>query len=179
MCRICEHPERDNIDSALLINTPVEAIAAYYELPEEDIQKHRERCSSYTMSMDEFDAMVAKEVAGSSISQPLVHPESLQRQIHLREADYLTSVLQEYMVTLKSTGREIQRSLREAREFNMPIKHVLGQSLVDLYLGCGGEVRQTVKTLADVSKQLKEPSLQELAEAGIPQVMIVGRGATV
>lgn len=180
-CVICNHPERDNIDSAFLINTPIEVIAEHYNLPIEDLSKHQAKCANFTMSMDEFDAMVKKEVSLSSSpseAHNLTHPESLQRQINLREADYLTAVLQEYMITLKSTGREIQRSIKMAHDMQMPLKHALGQSIVDLYLGTGGEVRQTIKTLSDIGKQIRDAELGDsLGVAGVPQVVIMGRPA--
>ena len=177
-CKICTHSERDNIDSALLLNTPLEVIASHYDIPVSDVKQHKERCVPFTMSMDEFDGMVKREMAAyaSPDTQPLDHPDSLQRQINLREADYLTAVLQDYMITLKSTGREIQRCLKRANDSDIPAKNLLGQSLVDLYIGTGGEVRQTIKTLSDVGKQLRENDLMELTgTTGGPQIVIMGR----
>ncbi len=177
-CVVCTHSERDDIDAALLIHTPIEAVAQHYGLSVEDIKYHQKRCSPYTMTPDEFDSMVLEEVLSSSPSkaQEIKHPESLQRQINLREADYLTTVLQEYMVTLKATGREILHSMRMAQELKIPLKSILGQSVVDLYIGTGGEVRQTIKTLSDIGKQIRDSETLDASIAnGAPQIMIVGR----
>lgn len=169
MCAICEHPNRADIENAILnISTDsgltIDTIAEQYHL---DITELRDHALFHT-------ALVAPLETVTSEPQPNV---SLARRMKLREADVLTAVNNEYMVTLKAMGRRINRlasvSSIDVEDSNkqMELAKLLTKPMVDLYVGLGGEIRQNVRAMAEVDRMLNGPQdngssgLQALADA--------------
>lgn len=169
MCSICGHPNRADIENAILnISTDsgltIDTIAEQYDL---DITELRDHALFHT-------ALVAPLEAVTSEPQSSV---SLARKMKLREADMLTAVNNEYMVTLKAMGRRINKLANvssidaEDVEKRVELAKLLTKPMVDLYVGLGGEIRQNVRAMAEVDRMLNGPQdngssgLQALADA--------------
>ena len=171
-CSICEHPERVNIESALLSGQKVKQVSKFYKVELGELTQHAGNCAAYVMSLDEFDAMVAEET--KDIKGGYIKPGSLQRQLNIREGDILAGVAHEYMTTLKNLGRRINKfiNMSDSDEGLARQMKFLRLPVANLYVQIGAEIRQTVKTMADIDKQLNvaEPEspltgLQVLASA--------------
>jgi len=158
-CPICEWDERVNIDSALLAGQPVEKVAKFYNLDVEVLEHHKNFCASYLLSLDEFDAMVAKDLVGKEKENANAGSKkrgSLQRSLALREGDLLAATSQELFTTLKNIGRKINRFVDEATTPDglAAQQRFLKLPLCQMYVGIASEIRQTVKTMADIDKQV-------------------------
>lgn len=143
-CPICDSPDRAEIETALLSIGDSELqnldeIAKVYELDIDDLQRHAL-----------FHSPIAVTVTGDVVDET----PSIARQLKLREADMLAATAAEYMITLKLTGRCI-RNMAQQDEYSFARK--LTKPLVDLYIGTGGEMRATLKTLAELKAQIEGP----------------------
>lgn len=182
-CRICNHPDRAEIESAILTMTAdappndknsIEAIAAQYNVPLNELKMHalfhtplvgdgdiEELQSAEPESGEQPDAEVAKAAPR----------DSLTRRMKLREADMLAAVGNEYLVTLKTMGRRINKLAQvssidiEDEEKQLKLAKLLTKPMVDLYVGLGGEIRQTVKTMAELDRLLNGP--EDTAATGL------------
>lgn len=144
-CSICAHYKRAEIENAILNMSPENT-----ELTLESIAK------DYNVQLNELKIhalMHTQIVTGAPGEQT-----SIARQLKLKEADILASVVTEYMVTLKSIGRRIN-----ALTYQENFEQLLSKPVVELYLGTGGEIRSTVKTLAELNGILNGP---EMTNAG-------------
>ncbi|MEG2479896.1 MAG: hypothetical protein RSA50_06460 [Mucinivorans sp.] len=89
--------------------------------------------------------------------------ESLTRRMKLREADMLSAVSNEYLVTLKTMGRRINKLASvssidvEDEDKQLRLARLLTKPMTDLYIGLGGEIRQTIKTMAELDRMLNGP----------------------
>lgn len=182
-CRICNHPDRAEIENAILTMTAdappndensIEAIAAQYNVPLNELKMH---ALFHTPLVGDGDIEVLKD-AGSETLTATVGSEqfeieseaaktaprdSLTRRMKLREADMLAAVGNEYLVTLKTMGRRINKLAQvssidiEDEEKQLKLAKLLTKPMVDLYVGLGGEIRQTVKTMAELDRLLNGP----------------------
>jgi hypothetical protein len=185
-CKICKHLERHEIDNALLAGTPIQVIAKHYNLTTHAIRDHKEKCVSYTLSLDEFDRMVAtrlgsvaltgepetvdaslsgQEVDNATIaSKQLTEPGSIRRQINLREADHLNTALIEYVGTLKNLGKKINSAIdcmdpiNPKAEEALWAKSMLSKQVCDMYVGIGENINKTVRNLAEINQLLNGPT---------------------
>lgn len=164
-CCICNHDQRTDIESALLAGQTVEAVADFYKVNTKALENHKCNCSIYLMSLDEFDQEVASQLVNLNHpgGQTLVQPGSIQRQLKLKEADLLAATAQEYMVTLKNLGRKINKALNDFEEEPMLSQMLLKKATCDMYVQIGGEIRQTVRTMAELSQLLNADSDESLA----------------
>lgn len=150
-CKVCEHANRAQIESALLNMSSdnkaitVATIAAQYELKVEEVKAHAL-----------WHAPMVMEYQGEE-AEP---QDSITRKLKIREADMLRAVAEEYMVTLKSVGRKINTVMSPSADGDidglLAIK-LLTRPIVDLYVGVGGEIRATIKTLAELNQLLNGP----------------------
>lgn len=130
------------------------------------------------MSVDEALAYVSDKYECSS-DELKVHAlfhmpngqESLARRVKLREADILTDVIDEYKDTLQAMGLHIKGLMSKAEDKEVAVAKMLTKPMTEMYLGLGGEIRQSVKTLAELDRLLNGPEdstgtgLVALAEA--------------
>lgn len=188
-CSICDSALRSDIENAILNMTSsgdgctLEQIAEAYGVDKEELKIHamfhtplvsaeelepKVRAATKVEGMDEFQLTEEEE-------KPLRN--SLTRQMRLRETDLLQEVTNEYLITLKAMGRRINR-LIVVKEIDgddddqaYRMAKLLTKPAVDLYLGLGGEIRQTVKTISDIDRAINGPKdgtssgLQALADA--------------
>lgn len=171
-CMICNHPKRDEIENALLTmvfdappnaSNSIEAIADQYSVSLEELKMH---AMFHTPLVGDGDvASINKKTAAvdNADGNVTTSRDSLTRKIKLREADMLATVGREYLVTLKTMGRRINKLAQissidvEDEEKQLKLAKLLTKPMVDLYIGLGGEIRQTVKTMAELDRMLNGP----------------------
>lgn len=165
-CEICNHPERAEIENAILSMTAdappneqssIESIAEQFKVPLDQLKMH---ALFHTPLVGDGDIEELHTCPDASVAAPR---ESLTRKMKLREADMLAAVGQEYLVTLKTMGRRINKLAQvssldaEDEEKQLKLAKLLTKPMVDLYVGLGGEIRQTVKTMAELDRMLNGP----------------------
>ena len=190
-CRICNHPDRAEIENAILTMTAdappndensIEAIAAQYNVPLNELKMH---ALFHTPLVGDGDIETLKDAGAETLTATVgseqfeieseaakaVPRDSLTRRMKLREADMLAAVGNEYLVTLKTMGRRINKLAQvssidiEDEEKQLKLAKLLTKPMVDLYVGLGGEIRQTVKTMAELDRLLNGP--EESATSGL------------
>ena len=179
-CKICNHPDRAEIENAILTMTAdappneknsIEQIAEQYKVDLDELKMH---ALFHTPLVGDGDVEELRNEGGvcdtpmpdvptvecASKTEPR---DSLTRRMKLREADMLAAVGQEYLVTLKTMGRRINKLAQvssidiEDEEKQLKLAKLLTKPMVDLYVGLGGEIRQTVKTMAELDRLLNGP----------------------
>jgi len=195
-CTLCQHPDRAEIEAAILnmtVSTPpsdIDSIAEAFNVDPLELRQHAlfhvpltdesdlEAVASYQSALDgaNLDDIPQLAPEPGAVGGPEPRP-SLTRKMKLREADMLMAVANEYLVTLKTMGRRINKLAStssidvEDEEKQLKLARLLTKPMVDLYVGIGGEIRQTVKATAELNKLLNGPEegqnsgLQALAAA--------------
>lgn len=182
MCTICNHPDRAEIENAILSMTDgskisIEAIAEQYDVSLSDLKMH---ALFHTPLVDAADIEELRDAesltmtAGGTEQTEVVRAaprDSLTRRMKLREADLLAAVGNEYLVTIKTMGRRINKLAQvseidiEDNDRQLKLAKLLTKPMVDLYVGLGGEIRQTVKTMAELDRLLNGP--EDSATSGL------------
>lgn len=182
MCTICNHPDRAEIENAILsmtdgLNTSIEVIAKQYDVSLADLKMHALFHTPLVSAADieELrDAETLTPTAGDTEQTEVVRAaprDSLTRRMKLREADLLAAVGNEYLVTVKTMGRRINKLAQvseidvEDNDRQLKLAKLLTKPMVDLYVGLGGEIRQTVKTMAELDRLLNGP--EDSATSGL------------
>ena len=155
MCTICNHANRTEIENAVLNissaegSLSIENIADHYRISIDDLKMH---------------AMFHTPMVGADIFESKDEEKtSLTRKMKLREADMLSSLNAEYLVTLKSMGRRLNKLAspsqldEEDEDKQFKFSKLLTKPMVELYLGLGGEIRQNIKAMADIERLLNGP----------------------
>jgi len=155
--------------------TPV-AIAKFYKIDIQEITNHKNFCAIYLLSLDEFEEEMAKQFANNpdyapahnahnahnthtgigTVNTGIKKPGSIQRSLSLREGDLLAATSQELFMTLKNIGRKINKFIdnSDTPDGLAEQQRFLRLPMCQMYVGIAGEIRQTVKTMADIDKQL-------------------------
>ena len=182
MCTICNHPDRAEIENAILsmtdgVKTSIEVIAEQYDVSLADLKMH---ALFHTPLVDAADIEELRDAetltmtAGDTEQTEVVRAtprDSLTRRMKLREADLLAAVGNEYLVTMKTMGRRINKLAQvseidiEDNDRQLKLAKLLTKPMVDLYVGLGGEIRQTVKTMAELDRLLNGP--EDSATSGL------------
>lgn len=181
-CSICTHNDRAEIENALLNLTSkdtvsdfsIDHIAEQYDLSLDELKMH---ALFHTPLIGDADL----EKLEQSTNEPIPTNTSLTRRMKLREADILATINNEYLVTLKAMGRRINKlasisSIDEEDELNKTmLAKLLTKPMVDLYVGLGSEIRQTVKTMAEVDRLLNGP--EDGVNSGLAALAAAIRGS--
>lgn len=162
VCTICNRSDRAEIEAAILAMSPgcakgsqfsVESIAGRFNVDVEELKAH---ALFHTPVVGEQDL-------GCEVPKDRQR-DSLTRKMHLREADLLSEVSNEYLTTLKNMGRRINSLLNSGAEGGLieedrqlKTAKLLTKPMVELYLGLGSEIRSNVKVMADLDRQLNGP----------------------
>ena len=178
LCTICNHPDRAEIENAILsmtdgLKTSIEVIAEQYDVSLADLKMH---ALFHTPLVDAADIEELRdaETLGDTEQTEVVRAvprDSLTRRMKLREADLLAAVGNEYLVTMKTMGRRINKLAQvseidiEDNDRQLKLAKLLTKPMVDLYVGLGGEIRQTVKTMAELDRLLNGP--EDSATSGL------------
>ena len=175
LCTICNHPDRAEIENAILsmtdgLKTSIEVIAKQYDVSLADLKMH---ALFHTPLVGAADIEELRD-AGDTVLTEVVRAtprDSLTRRMKLREADLLAAVGNEYLVTMKTMGRRINKLAQvseidiEDNDRQLKLAKLLTKPMVDLYVGLGGEIRQTVKTMAELDRLLNGP--EDSATSGL------------
>lgn len=175
LCTICNHPDRAEIENAILsmtdgVKTSIEVIAEQYDVSLADLKMH---ALFHTPLVGAEDIEELRD-AGDTEQPEVVGAtprDSLTRRMKLREADLLAAVGNEYLVTMKTMGRRINKLAQvseidiEDNDRQLKLAKLLTKPMVDLYVGLGGEIRQTVKTMAELDRLLNGP--EDSATSGL------------
>lgn len=146
-CPICNSPDVLEIEQALMCGQSVEDVASQFSVSIDQLKVHA--CFHV--------AGLGAEVIGEG------NKDSLARKMKLREADMLSVVSKEYLGTLRTMGKRINKLASvsgidvEDEEKQLKLSKLLTKSMVDLYIGLGTEIRQTVKTMAELDRMLNGP----------------------
>lgn len=131
-CRICSHPKRAEIEDKLMsargteeLDTVIDQVSKEYKLSKIDLKVHMTlHC---TVMEDAKDAV------------------SMADKIKMNEADTLRETIKNYLVTLTNTGTKLNDILEDGDDAQT--LRMIQKPIVDLYLGCGAEIRGTVEAL--------------------------------
>ena len=179
LCTICNHPDRAEIENAILsmtdgLKTSIEVIAEQYDVSLADLKMHALFHTPLVGAADIEELRDADMTAGDTVLTEVVRAaprDSLTRRMKLREADLLAAVGNEYLVTMKTMGRRINKLAQvseidiEDNDRQLKLAKLLTKPMVDLYVGLGGEIRQTVKTMAELDRLLNGP--EDSATSGL------------
>lgn len=172
MCKICSNNSRMDIESAVIRMTEdhehtIDEIAEQFGVDVDELKMHALFHTPLVRACD-LDPNYEEKPQPFNAS---CH-DSLTRQMKLREADLLSEVANNYLLTLKTMGRRINRMAQivsidvEDEEKEVKLAKLLTKPMVELYLGAGGEIRQTVKTMAEINHLLNgeaDPTASGLA----------------
>lgn len=178
LCTICNHPDRAEIENAILSmtdgsKTSIEVIAEQYDVSLADLKMHALFHTPLVGAAD-LEELRDAETLGDIEQTEVVRAaprDSLTRRMKLREADLLAAVGNEYLVTMKTMGRRINKLAQvseidiEDNDRQLKLAKLLTKPMVDLYVGLGGEIRQTVKTMAELDRLLNGP--EDSATSGL------------
>lgn len=178
LCTICNHPDRAEIENAILSmtdgsKTSIEVIAEQYDVSLADLKMHA-LFHTPLVGVADLEELRDAEALGDTEQTEVVRAaprDSLTRRMKLREADLLAAVGNEYLVTMKTMGRRINKLAQvseidiEDNDRQLKLAKLLTKPMVDLYVGLGGEIRQTVKTMAELDRLLNGP--EDSATSGL------------
>lgn len=138
-CVICEHPKRKEIEEFLLFSNfgndkmTLADIAQKFSVKLEDLQVHALMHTPLSRLEDER--------IGVSIAAELKKSEAAQ----------LNALAEEYWVTLRSVGADIRKTVADK---NNGGARMLTKQVVDLYIGTGTGLRQTIESIVDMNQKL-------------------------
>lgn len=89
---------------------------------------------------------------------PKNNGESLASKLAFSEAETLTVSCNEYMATLQRLGDVISTTLTASGADCSEVSKLFSKPFVDLYLGTGREIRETIKLLADTYADMNADS---------------------
>ena len=164
-CVVCKHAHRGEIEAVLYRMTPenanklLEQLSEAYDIDLEILQRH----AMFHACMD---------------LSPQGDQTSIVRQIKLRETDLLAQCAKDYADTLTLVGSRIRtRARNESDKDGMDdirFERAMTKGLVELYLGCGDNVRKTIKDIADINQILNGPKDDGLSGLGALAAAIAG-----
>lgn len=161
-CNICNHHQRREIEDYILaVDTPgfqmsLNDVAVQFGVSLQDLQVHA-LMHTPLIRLEE----IPEEEADNNIT-------SIAASLKKQEAGILYAVAEEYFHTFKQTGKEIRQRLAPARDMTDPdaaIKKMLPKEMVDLYIGAGNNIRQTVNSIVDMNQKVNgesDPALDAL-----------------
>jgi uncharacterized protein YukE len=85
------------------------------------------------------------------------------------EANMLYAAAEEYFSTLRQTGKEIRQRIKPLQQADLTDDKIkikaLPSEMVELYIGCGGNLRQIITSIADINQKVNgegDPALKAL-----------------
>lgn len=169
LCNICNHPDRAEIEMAVLSISPsnpkltLEAIADAFGVSCDELRVHSLMHSPLALDFSEDSAECVvrcfQEKAGSTSGQSVdasavpYNAESIVEKVGMREGDVLQATVNEYLTTLKTLGRRIKYYASD-RSDEYAFSNFCSKAVVDLYLGCGAEIRQSIKEISALNSAL-------------------------
>ena len=164
-CPICSHANREEIEAVLYRVTSknsddmLQKLADTYDIDVEAFETH----AMFHASLD---------------LTPAGEETSIVRQLKLRETDMLAQCAKDYADTMTLVGARIRAKARKESDADgledTRFERSMTKSLVELYLGCGDNVRKTVKDIADINQTLNGPKDEGLSGLGALAAAISG-----
>lgn len=151
-CVICSHPERKAIEEYLIAsdygsnNMSMKEIADKFKVNVQDLQVHA--------LMHTPIAQLEGDAVGDSIAA----------NVKKREANLLSSMADEYYITLKAVGRNIRSTIENDDDGGAKL---VTKQMVDLYIGAGNNLRQTMESLVTMNQKIngeQDSGMQALAD---------------
>lgn len=140
-CRICSHPHRAEIESAILDSPKTETL--------------QELSKKYDVDVTELQAHACMHSPLGVETKDFVNRGSITREAKTHEVDMLMAAACNYANTIEVLGTKISK---EAEKSDMvTFSRNVARSTVDLYLGAGGELRNTIKEIANINAILNGP----------------------
>lgn len=184
-CPVCNHAERREIELAILSISPsrpelsLEVIADAYDLSVDDLRVHALMHTPLALdfSQESTDALVEQfkvkagfvDEHGAASHQAPVVPNIKTRsritdKVNMREGDILLAAANEYLTTMQILGKRITTyATARGPEMEMALPNFCTKAIVDLYIGCGSEIRQAIKGINDLNTSLNGSNDSSLA----------------
>lgn len=146
-CKVCDSMRRAEIETALLNMDPnsdihnLSAIAKEFNVPENDLKVHVLMHTPLGIKENDFENK----------------QESIAYNAKVREVYILEQVANEYLVTLKNLGNRLNCMMAASSIEDLGFEKFVTKPVVDMYIGTGAEIRQTVKAMADVDRLVNGP----------------------
>lgn len=134
ICVICESSHRHQIELDLLSGESLESI----------FNRYKSVVSGLTIDQLKIHAVCHIKMPDQSSSG-----ESIATKLAFKEVQALTTSCNEYMATLQRIGGVIDKQLTGVENGDCTIQQAISKSLVDLYIGTGTQIRETVKLLTE------------------------------
>ena len=149
MCRVCEHKERIDIESALLAGQPMDKVAVRYKVKMEELAAHKENCSHY-LNLGDLNGLEVSFVDDSGKKH-----SPLQGSLYANEDHALASTQQQLLTTFKKATRQISRAydMMDSGEGVKAARQILTKSVLDHHVGLASEIRQVSKARAELDRQ--------------------------
>lgn len=164
-CAVCKHKHRDEIEAVLYRMTPKDADSMLQQLSE-----------AYDIDIEQFQKHAMFHACMDLTAQG--EETSIVRQIKLRETDLLAQCAKDYADTLTLVGSRIRTKARNESDKDgmddVRFERAMTKGLVELYLGCGDNVRKTIKDIADINQVLNGPKDDGLSGLGALAAAIAG-----
>lgn len=200
-CPICEHRQRAAIENALMNissdagSIKLQDICESFNLRSEDLKRHALLHAPVTLTefdiepdkaqyTSALDSATSDELDGSDSSATTGPKKSIAHELKVREADMLMAVAVEYMGTLRNVGKRINGiangSPHDTDEDNeLKFAKLINKAVTDLYLGLGGEIRQTLKTVADLDQLINGRDSTANSPGGLQSLSVaIGKAAS-
>lgn len=139
VCPICEHPHRHSIETAVLNGVDFAEIVQNFSS-----QKDNHKFTVDHLKIHSLCHMVL----------PTKKDESMAAKLGVKEAETLTVAYNEYLATLQRLSGVINVKLGEVERNETQVRHAFTKPLVDLYLGTGKQINDTIKLLADINAEM-------------------------
>lgn len=146
-CKVCCSTRRAEIEAALLNMDPnsetnnLAAIAKAYNISENDLKVH----------------ILMHSPVGVKDTDFTEEHESIAKNARVREVQVLEQVANEYVVTLKNLGNRLNCIMATSSPEDLGFEKFVTKPIVDLYIGTGAEIRQTVRAMAEVDRLVNGP----------------------
>lgn len=151
VCAVCESEHRHQIEMDLLNGEALENI----------LVKYKNVIPKLTMDQLKIHAVCHIQMPQSSSG------ESIATKLAFSEAQVLTTSCNEYMATLQRLGQVIDKQLSVVENGEGTIQQALSKSLVDLYIGAGTQIRETVKLLTDAYADMNADDSNKKNKSGL------------
>ena len=136
-CTICNHKDRTSIENELLCRQwgaedfTLESIADKFSVPIRDLQVHA------------LMHIPVQTITGDTTS--------IAQKINMAEADILRQTAANYFITLQNLGMKLNKLMVEDEGAGLVR---ISKPIVDLYLGAGSEIRNSVDSIVKMNQAI-------------------------
>lgn len=179
-CDVCNHPDRAEIELAVLSISPskpeltLEVIADAYDISVDKLRVHALMHTPLALdfSQESADVLVRNFQQKAGLTSPdgaashlntdgasavpnIKSRDRIADRVNMREGDLLLAAANEYLTTMTILGRRIKHyAAARGPEEELALPNFCSKAVVDLYIGCGSEMRQAIKGLKELNDSL-------------------------